>query len=359
MDIWQQQLQQSITSLAQLSEVLLYPLSPGAMEALTRTKLLITPHTLSLIDKSDPQCPIARMCVPHEREVQVREEELVDPIGDDAYTQVPHLVHRYQDRVLVQVSYACAQQCRFCFRREKTGCPTPGPRDEDFIKMANYLREHPEVKEVILSGGDPLLLSDARLNFILSLFASVETVERLRIHTRMPAVLPSRLTEELLSVFAAQQKELTIVTHFNHPKELAQETVQVLRALKHVGVRLKNQSVLLAGVNDKPEILQALFEALRNAQVELYYLHQLDLALGTNQFRVPIVRGKEIMKELRTKFSVGVLPVYVLDIPGGGGKIPIESELVSLQHPGIYELTDRFGNKTVYKEPKNTENLLQ
>jgi lysine 2,3-aminomutase len=359
MERWQQQLRESITSLEQLSEVLLYPLHPGAMEVLLKARLLITPQTLSLIDKENPACPIARMCVPHEHELETVGEELKDPIGDEAYLQVPHLVHRYQDRALVQVNYACAQQCRFCFRREKTGCATAGPRDEDFVRMAGYLREHPEIKEVILSGGDPLLLPDARLNFILSLFASIDSVERLRIHTRIPTVLPSRITPAFARMLSVQAKTLTIVTHFNHAKELAKENRYALQLLQGAGVVVKNQAVLLRGVNDQTKTLAELFQALLDQKVTLYYLHQLDLAKGTNHFRVPISRGKELMTGLRKQFPVGALPAYVLDIPGGGGKVSIESDQVALLDEGVYELTDRFGNKVVYKEPVCKENLLQ
>lgn len=362
---WQQELADSIRTPEQLERFL--PSTGDAATDRTRRETLrkvigemrlsITPHSLSLIDWGNPNDPLLRMAVPSVRELDVRPEELADPIGDETKSPVPFLTHRYPDRVLIYATFFCALFCRFCFRRTKTGEATPGPGAADIDRVIAYLTAHPEVEEAILTGGDPLTLLDGAIEEWLTRLRTVPSIRRIRIHTRVPVNLPSRITPELVSVlrrFVTSDRPVIVVTHFNHPAEIAPANVAALARLADAGIVLKNQHPLLAGVNDDPRVLATLYRRLADLRVQPYYLHQLDLALGTNHFRVPLERGREIYAALQGITGIS-LPRYVLDLPGGHGKVPVNGDWVRVVGRDAggtdYEVRTFEGVTVKYREP--------
>jgi len=317
-------------------------------------RMSITPHTLKLIDFSNPHDPLLSMAVPQEQELSVAPEELLDPIGDDAKSPVPFLTHRYSNRVLIHTTFFCAQFCRFCFRRSKTGSANPGPSQKDVECILNYLREHLEVEEVILTGGDPLTLNDEQLGEWFRVLREIPSVRRIRIHTRVLVNLPSRITDALLVIFKQYsdvEHPLSIVTHFNHPNEIASENIQAVAKLVDAGIVVRNQHPLLRGINDDAQVLLDLYTRLLEIHVAPYYLHQLDLAQGTNHFRVPLERGMQIMQTLRGYLPGHVLPLYVLDIPGGKGKVPIVFHHFKKVGERSWYVKDLSGGESLYVEP--------
>lgn len=357
LEIWQQELQRSIRTLDDLERLLPLPNKIILQEALRHMRLSITPHTLSLIDFRDPADPLLLMSVPRAKEIVFSPEELEDPIGDETKSPVPFLTHRYPDRVLIYATFACSQYCRFCFRRSKTGHATPGPSPEDAERILEYLAEHPKVDEAILSGGDPLTLVDAHLETWLRRLRAIPSIRRIRIHTRVPVNLPSRITPELVSILRGHMDAthpIYLVTHFNHPREIAEQNIAAVARLADAGIVIRNQSVLLKGVNDNPDVLAILFKSLTNIRVVPYYLHQLDLARGTNHLRVPIKRGMELMKKLQGRVTGIALPRYMLDIPGGKGKIPIAYPYLQDSDSG-WLAESPFGERVSYQEPRDYE----
>lgn len=295
------------------------------------------------------------MCVPQERELTFSPEELVDPIGDDAKSPVPFLTHRYPDRVLIYATFFCSLFCRFCFRRSKTGEASPGPEKTDIDRIIDYLVTHPEVEEVILTGGDPLTLLDWQIDEWLQRLREVPTVHRIRFHTRTPVNLPSRFTDNLIALFKRHMDSthpIFIVTHFNHPNEIAPENIAAIAKLVDAGVVVRNQGPLLKGVNDDPKILEALFKKLTNIRVVPYYLHQLDLAQGTNHFRVPMKDGIEIMRQLQGNVTGIALPRYMLDLPGGKGKVPLTHQFATSLDEEHWGIESPFGEVVEYHEPE-------
>ncbi len=351
---WQEELTHCVRTLEQLEQYVPIENRAQMKQVIGAMRLSITPHTLKLIDFLDPNDPILLMSVPQERELRMSPEELVDPIGDDAKSPVPFLTHRYPDRVLMYVTYFCSLYCRFCFRRSKTGHAQPGPTEEDRERIRAYLVQHPNVEEVILTGGDPLTLMDEQLEEWLHMLRQIPTVRRVRIHSRVPVNLPSRITPALIDLFRGfmdATHPIYLVTHFNHSREIASENIEAIARLVDAGIVVRNQGVLLKGVNDHPDILSRLYRDLVNIRVVPYYLHQLDLAQGTGHFRVPIDRGIEIMRELQGNLTGIALPKYMLDIPAGKGKIPLQYPYAVTQEDGTY-LVENFEKKTfVYREP--------
>lgn len=361
MEIWQQELAQTIRTLDQLERHIPIPHRERMAEVLRNMRLGITPHTLKLMDFSDPDDPIVRMTVPQEAELRVTAEELVDPIGDEAKSPVPFLTHRYPDRVLVYATFFCSAYCRFCFRRFKTGQANPGPGPDDIERICAYLRAHPEVEEVILTGGDPWTLMDAHVEALLGALRAVPSVIRIRFHTRVPVNLPSRVTPAfaaMLRGFQTAERPVFVVTHFNHLKEIAPENVAAIARLVDAGIVVRNQSVLLRGVNDDAGTLRALFTRLANLRVVPYYLHQLDLARGTGHFRVPIERGIALMRALQGAVTGIALPRYMLDLPGGLGKVPLSHPYLSKTGEG-YGFESPFGVFGSYHEPESGKNVLR
>ncbi|MGY0236762.1 lysine-2,3-aminomutase-like protein [Longispora urticae] len=266
--------------------------------------------------------PVARQFVPTSGELHATPEERADPIGDDPFTPVKGITHRYPDRVLLKPVLVCPVYCRFCFRREVVGPGDSMLGAEHLAAALDYIREHPEVWEVILTGGDPLIMSAARLRPILEALDAIEHVRVIRFHTRVPVVDPKKVTDELVAALTLDTP-VWVVVHTNHSQEIGDDAQVALRRLVRAGIPLVSQTVLLKGVNDTPEALEDLFRTLIVNRVKPYYLHHGDLAMGTSHFRTTIGEGQELMRRLRGRVSGMCQPTYVLDIPGGHGKVPI------------------------------------
>lgn len=295
-----------------------------------------------------PDDPIFRQVVPHPAEAVTAPHERPDPIGDEALSPVPGIVHRYPDRVLLKPLLICPLYCRFCFRREQVG-PDGGLLTEAELTAAlDYIRARPAIREVILTGGDPLMLSPRRLAALLNALAAIPHVELLRIHTRVPVADPARITPALLAALAVETP-LYIAVHANHAREFSAAAAAALRALAGAGAVLLGQSVLLRGVNDSAAALEDLFRAMLRHRIKPYYLHQLDPAPGTAHFAVPIAEGQALLRALRGKVSGLAWPTYVLDIPGGAGKVPIGPDYLTadgaVRDPagGRHALAQRWG----------------
>ena len=296
----------------------------GLETIVERYALAITPAMADLIDPSDPDDPIARQFIPDLRESQTRPEELADPIGDGAHSPIEGIVHRYPDRVLLKLLHVCPIYCRFCFRREMVGPGAEQILSPDALDAAlNYIRDHSEIWEVILTGGDPLALSPRRLADVLQRLDEMAHVKILRIHTRVPAVDPTRINAGMIEALKASKKTLYLALHANHPRELGSVAQEALAKLADAGVVLVSQTVLLRGVNDDFETLAALMRRFVELRVKPYYLHQADLAPGTSHFRVGLEEARALVGELRAKVSGLCQPAFVLDIPGGFGKVPV------------------------------------
>jgi len=284
----------------------------------------LTHDVLSLIDKDDPADPIARQFVPSEAELITQPEERADPIGDEAFSPVDGIVHRYEDRVLLKLLHVCPVYCRFCFRRAQVGPAGETHLSADALDKAfAYIAERPAIWEVILTGGDPLTLSDRRLEAVMQRLAAIPHVKILRIHTRIPCVDPARVTQQLATLLKASGKTVYVVLHANHAREMTARAREACALLIDNGIPMLSQSVLLRGVNDTVETLSALLRAFVENRIKPYYLHQLDLAPGTSHFRVPIEEGQSLLRALQGRVSGLCLPRYMLDIPGGFGKVPI------------------------------------
>src|SRR5579859_5697223 len=276
-----------------------------------------------LIDREDPADPIARQFVPDLRELETAPLERADPIGDHAFSPVKGIVHRYPDRLLFTPLLHCPVYCRFCFRRERVGGAEKMLDDAEWSAALDYIRAHEEVWEVVITGGDPLMLPPARLRQMMAALDAIPHVRIVRIHSRIPVADPDRIDEETIEALSLERATLWLAVHCNHEREFSPPAIAALRALARAGIPLLGQTVLLRGVNDKAEILEALFRAMVANRVKPYYLHQLDLAAGTEHFRVPVEEGQRLMRELRGRVSGVCQPTYILDIPGGHGKVPI------------------------------------
>ena len=330
-------------------------IAPGGAQKLARVSArysaAMTSHLASLVDSSDPADPIARQFVPDPRELETTPQERVDPIGDDAHAPCEGLVHRYPDRVLLKIVSACPVYCRFCFRRETVGAAKGGMlASEQLAAALDYIRAHPEIWEVILTGGDPLALSPRRLADIVQAIAAIGHVKTLRFHTRVPVAAPDLVTDELVAAIKAEGVSTWVALHANHPRELGDKARAALARFVAAGVPLVSQTVLLRGVNDDPEILAALMRAFVEAQVKPYYLHHPDLAPGTGHFRLPIEEGRRIAADLMRRVSGLARPAYVLDIPGGHGKIPLGLAAAAPDGAGGWLLTDPAGRIHPYRD---------
>jgi len=274
----------------------------------------------------DPNGPIGRQFVPHADELVTAAWERPDPIGDEALSPVKGIVRRYPDRALLKPLLACPVYCRFCFRREQVG-PDGGLLSLSDLRAAvDWLAARPEIREVILTGGEPLMLSARRLGELLGMLGEIPHLEMIRLHTRMPVAAPERVEAGIVAALAGSRVPLWVVAHVNHADEISQDAIAAFDRLRLAGVPLLSQSVLLRGVNDSVEALDGLFRALLRARVKPYYLHQLDAAPGTARFHVPIAEGRALLRALRGRISGTALPTYVLDIPGGAGKVPLGPE---------------------------------
>ena len=310
----------------------------------------MTPYLGSLLRERALDDPLALQFLPDERELYSLSYETSDPIGDIPHSPIKGIVHRYPDRVLLKVAHSCPVYCRFCFRRETIGSKGDALRGVELDAAIDYFRAHPEVWEVILTGGDPLSLSSRRLADILDRLAVIDHLAVLRIHSRVPVVAPNSIDESYTKALV-QSKPVYLAVHVNHPEEVTEPVVTALRRLSESGVVLLGQTVLLKGVNDNVPVLDALFRKLVLLKVRPYYLHHPDLAPGTSHFRVPIEVGQELMRVLRGRLSGLCLPTYVLDIPGGFGKVPIGPAYVSGKSAsGSREVLDNRGIQHSYPE---------
>jgi len=319
-----------------------------------RYALALPPALAALIDPTDPNDPIARQFLPDGRELDRDPAELDDPIGDALKSPVEGLVHRYRDRVLLKLVSVCAVYCRFCFRREMVGPGEPGLDEAGLARALDYVRAHPEIWEVVLTGGDPLALSPRRVADVTRTLADIPHVKVMRWHTRLPVAAPQRVTAALARALTqGHDKTVYVALHANHPRELTRAARAACRRLIDHGAAMVSQSVLLRGVNDDAGTLEALMRAFVEMRVKPYYLHHADLAPGTAHLRTSIAEGQGLMRELRRRLSGLALPVYMLDIPGARGKVPIGPAYVEARGDG-YAVTDPAGDVVAYDEAPPT-----
>jgi lysine 2,3-aminomutase len=322
-----------------------------ALEAVAaRYAVAITPDMAELIDPADGNDPIARQFVPDAAELTGAPEETADPIGDDVHEAVPGLVHRYPDRVLLKFTSVCPVYCRFCFRRETVGQGDTGILSARALARAlDYVRADANIWEVVVSGGDPLIAAPRRISGLTAALAAIEHIKTIRFHTRVPVVAPERVTGDLVEALQVPGATTWVAVHANHARELTVDARAALGRLVDAGIPLVGQTVLLRGVNDNPDTLGALMRAFVEARVKPYYLHHGDLAPGTGHFRTTIAAGRKLMQSMRGRYSGLCQPTYVLDIPGGFGKVPIGPCHLS-GTAGDYEIVDVRGDRHAYRD---------
>jgi len=356
---WKWQLRHAVTDITGFERLLQIKFSDVQRRKFERTigkfPLSITPYYLSLIDiENIDNDPIFRQSFPDPAELRIASEDMSDPLAEDRDSPVPSITHRYPDRVLFLVSNTCAMYCRHCTRKRRVGDENQGVPKDLIEQGIDYIRNTPQIRDVLLSGGDPFLLSDERLDWILSELRSIDHVEIIRIGTRTPAVLPYRITDELVAMLKTHHP-LWVNTHFNHPREITESSKAALARLADAGIPLGNQSVLLAGINDCPRIMRALVHRLVENRVRPYYLYQCDLSEGLTHLRTPIGKGIEIIESLIGHTSGFAVPTYVIDAPGGGGKIPVMPNYLISWSTHKVILRNYEGVITSYSEPTSYE----
>ncbi|CAM3243888.1 KamA family radical SAM protein [Deinococcus saxicola] len=348
---WKWQLKNRINSVSELEEVIRLTESEHAgASAEGIFRLDITPYFASLMDADDPTCPVRRQVIPTHHELEPFMSMMEDSLAEDKHSPVPGLVHRYPDRVLMLVTTQCASYCRYCTRSRIVGDPTETFNPAEYEAQLNYLRNTPQVRDVLLSGGDPLTLAPKVLGRLLAELRKIEHIEIIRIGTRVPVFMPMRVTEELCDVLA-ENHPLWMNIHVNHPKEITPEVADACDRLTRAGIPLGNQSVLLRGVNDHPVIMQKLLRELVKIRVRPYYIYQCDLVHGAGHLRTTVSKGLEIMESLRGHTSGYSIPTYVVDAPGGGGKIPVAPNYVLSHSPDKLILRNFEGYIAAYTEP--------
>ena len=343
---WTWQLRNRITTLAQLEELMNLTADEreGCLFAAHKLSLAITPYYFNLIDTKNPECPIRKQVIPNIKESYVAPGESSDPVGEEGTMPVPGIVHRYPDRVLFLVTDRCASYCRYCTRSRLVSNAQAYDFHPELEQGLKYIESHPEIRDVLISGGDPLLLSDAKIDTLLGRLRAIPHVEFIRMGSRIPVFLPQRMTPELAEIFR-KHGPIWMSIHTNHPKEITQELAAACERLSLAGVPLGNQSVLLSGINDNVEVMKSLVHRLLMIRVRPYYLYACDLIEGSTHFRAPIQKGIEIIRGLRGHTTGYSIPQLVIDGPGGGGKIPINPEYVQAVHDGILELRN-FEDRT-------------
>lgn len=348
----QWQMRNRITSLEQLEEhlVLSKEERDGVILSGSKLAMSITPHFFNLIDREDPECPIRRQIIPRVEETVISPHEMADPCGEDSSMPVPGLVHRYPDRVLFLVTDRCASYCRYCTRSRVVSGAGEQTLRTDREAAFKYLEEHTEIRDVLLSGGDPLLLSDKALDKILTRLRSIEHIEFVRIGSRIPLFMPQRITPELCEMLQ-KHHPLFISVHANHPRELNLEAKEGLERLANHGIPLGNQSVFLRGVNDDVETMRSLVHKLLMCRVRPYYLYQLDLIQGSSHLQAPVSKGIEIIEGLRGHTTGYAIPQFVIDAPGGGGKVPVNPDYVLQRNDERVVIRNFEGRSFEYPEP--------
>jgi len=326
---WTWQLKNRLTTTEQLEQYLTLTEEEkaGCAYANRKLALAITPYFFNLIDRDNPDCPIRRQVIPRGAEMVVSEEETADSLDEDGHSPVPGLVHRYPDRVLFLVTDRCAAYCRYCTRSRLVSNAQDYNFHPEHERGLRYIEAHPEIRDVLLSGGDPLLLSDKKLEHLLSRLRAIPHVEFIRIGSRIPVFLPQRITPALTDLFR-KYGPVWMSIHVNHPKECTAELKAACERLSFAGVPLGNQSVLLKGVNDDVDVMKALVHRLLRMRVRPYYLYQMDLITGGSHFKVDVRKGLEIIRGLRGHTTGYAVPQYVIDAPGGGGKVPVNPDYV-------------------------------
>jgi lysine 2,3-aminomutase len=327
----------TLRSIAQLRDAGLVPAGDTAAleQVAARYAVAITPAMAELIDRDDPDDPIARQFIPAPAELASQPNERPDPIGDDAFSPLEGIVHRYPDRVLLKLVHTCPVYCRFCFRREMVG---PGGRRALTVEQRgaafNYIEQHPEIWEVILTGGDPLVLSTSALQTAIDTLGAIDHVKIIRLHTRVPVVEPERITGELVAALRVPGKTTYVALHANHPRELSSAARDACARIVDAGIPMLSQTVLLGGINDDVETLSMLMRAFVECRIKPYYLHHADLAPGTSHLRTSIEAGQELMRQMRGRVSGLCQPAYVLDVPGGAGKVPVGPNYIAAAEDG-------------------------
>lgn len=354
---WKWQIKHSIKDINTFEKALGIKFSQEEKKQLELTTgkfpLSITPYYLSLIDRDDfRNDPVYKQAFPNKKELIIESYDMRDPLAEDKDSPVEGLTHRYPDRVLLQVSNICSMYCRHCTRKRKVGDVDYIPNKKTLQKGIEYIKNNTQIRDVLLSGGDPFMLDDEYLDWILTELRKIPHIEVLRIGTRMPVVLPYRITDELVNMLK-KHHPVWINTHFNHPKEFTKSSKEAIRKLADAGIPLGNQSVLLAGVNDCPKIMKKLVHLLVKNRVRPYYLYQCDLSEGLTHFRTPVGKGIEIMESLIGHTSGFAVPKYVIDAPGGGGKIPVNPNYIMSWSTNKIILRNYEGVITTYREPDN------
>ncbi len=354
---WTWQVRNRVETLDQLKALMTLTAEEeeGVKKSLATLRMAITPYYMSLIDPNNPNCPVRKQAIPTGAEVHKADADLLDPLHEDEDSPTPGLTHRYPDRVLFLITDMCSMYCRHCTRRRFAGQKDAETPSERIQKAIDYIAATPQVRDVVLSGGDALMISDAMLESIISRLRDIPHVEIIRIGSRTPVVCPQRITNNLVNMLK-KYHPIWLNTHFNHPDEITPEATEACAKLANVGVPLGNQSVLLAGINDSTSIMKTLMHGLVKMRVRPYYIYQCDLSMGLEHFRTPVSKGIEIIENLRGHTSGYAVPTFVVDAPGGGGKIPVMPNYVISQAPGKVVLRNFEGVITTYTEPTNYVN---
>ena len=350
---WKWQVKNRIETYEELSKYFTFAPeeAEGIKKALAKFRMAITPYYLSLIDPNDPYDPIRRQAIPAGEECNIAPADLNDPLHEDEDSPAPGLTHRYPDRVLFLITDMCSMYCRHCTRRRFAGQKDDESPSERIEKCLAYIEKTPQVRDVLLSGGDALMVSDQKLEYIIGRLRKIPHVEIVRIGSRTPVVCPQRITPELCDMLK-KYHPIWLNTHFNHPNEFTPEAEQALARLANAGIPLGNQTVLLRGVNDCVHVMKKLMHELVRNRVRPYYIYQCDLSMGLEHFRTPVSKGIEIIENLRGHTSGYAVPTFVVDAPGGGGKTPVMPQYVISQSPDKVILRNFEGVITTYTEPR-------
>lgn len=354
---WKWQVKNRIETLEDLKKYV--TLTPEEEEGVKKTlqtlRMAITPYYISLIDPNNPDCPVRKQAVPTAKETYQSPADLLDPLHEDEDSPVPGLTHRYPDRVLLLITDMCSMYCRHCTRRRFAGQKDGESAIDRIDKAIEYIAKTPQVRDVLLSGGDSLCVSDERLEYIISRVRAIPHVEIIRLGSRTPVVCPQRITDDLVNMLK-KYHPVWLNTHFNHPQEVTKEAAEACAKLANAGIPLGNQTVLLRGVNDCVNTMKKLMHELVKMRVRPYYIYQCDLSMGIEHFRTPVSKGIEIIEGLRGHTSGYAVPTFVVDAPGGGGKTPVMPQYVISQAPGKVVLRNFEGVITTYTEPTDYKN---
>lgn len=349
-DDWKWQFAHRITTVEELSKIikLTEKEKEDIKKCLHSFRMAITPYYASLIDPDDPNDPIRKQSVPSIEETYPCDNDMSDPLNEEGDSPVPHVVHRYPDRILFLVTLKCSMYCRHCTRRRTVGEEDRIITEKELTNALDYIRAHSEIRDVLISGGDPFIMSDQRLEHIIGSLRAIPHVDIIRIGTRVPVVMPMRITDDLLSMLKKYQP-IWINTHFNHPKEITEYSGHACSAIIDAGIPLGNQSVLLKGINDSVEVMKELLLKLVHMRIRPYYLYQCDLSRGIGHFRTSVECGIKIMHDLTGNISGYAVPKYVIDAPMGGGKIPVNYNYV-ISHDNSEVVMENYRGE-IYRYP--------